>query len=95
VGTVPVFNEGEGTIVDFQVDLTFAATGPQENSHAKSHISEPGFLSVNHFQGLSREATATGIVFGVGINFTPDPSTFAVIQKTKSGSILIIVEAPE
>ena len=94
-GTVPVFNEGEGTIVDFQVDLTFAATGPLERSRVTSRIREPGFVSVAHFKGESREATATGTVSGVGSNWTPVPSTVAFIQRNDTGQISVTVEAPQ
>jgi hypothetical protein len=89
--TVTVFDSISVQLVNFEVNLTWTAVGEPVNKHDTEivHDTELGLHLVAQFRGRHAPAVATGTVLGLGLNFTPEPSTFAEIQTRNDGSILI------
>src|SRR5439155_6932917 len=79
---VPVDDAVTRLTYSFQVNLTFQAIGAAEFLHSKEMFvdRELGII-VTQLVGFIAPATATGTVFGLGQNFTPEPSDTATIQK--------------
>jgi hypothetical protein len=81
-----------GATEPFTVNLTFTGVGEvlEEKNHFTSN--EGGMIVNVFFDGLQRDASATGTVSGIGINFTPVPAAVAFIQKLHSGTVLVTKE---
>jgi hypothetical protein len=81
-----------GAIEPFTVKLTFTGVGEvfEEKNHFTSN--EGGMIVNVFFDGLQRDASATGTVSGLGNNFTPVPAAVAFIQKLHSGTVLVTKE---
>jgi hypothetical protein len=66
----------------FVVNVTFTGTNEFFGEKKPFHfIDNHGGVKVNIFsEGLARSASASGSITGVGVNFTPVPSTVAFLQ---------------
>jgi hypothetical protein len=80
------------TTEPFTVNLTFRGVG--EVLAGKNHFtSNEGGVKVNvFFDGIERPASVTGTVIGLGMNFTPEPTVIAFIQKFHSGTVVATKE---
>lgn len=89
--TVVVFDSVSLQDYDFDVYLTWTATGAMVSHHSKEmiHVKELGLKIITHLRGRHAPAVASGIVLGLGINFTPEPSDNADLQTENNGSIVI------
>jgi hypothetical protein len=89
--TVLVFDSVSFQSYDFDVDLTWTATGAMVPHHDKEmiHDKELGLKINTHLQGRHAPAVASGTVLGLGINFTPEPSDSAELQTENNGTIII------
>ncbi len=87
--TIPAFDFVSGLPVDVDVALTWDGTGDLTRSNSHFHSQSPGFIVNGHFNGVSRFAEASGSVTIGGTNFTPQPSGFAMMMSTKSGTVII------
>jgi hypothetical protein len=76
----------------FPVHISVNWTGIGETTREKIHsqTSTPGQLSIFRFDGMVREATASGTVSDGTTNFTPQPANaFAQLFSTSQGSVII------
>lgn len=75
----------------FVVNLTWTATVSAEFLHFKETFQDPelGIRLMSQSVGFIAQATATGTVFGLGANLTPETSDTASIQSQNDGSLLI------
>jgi hypothetical protein len=75
----------------FQVNLTWTATGKAELLHSKETFrdAELGIRILSQSVSSIAPATASGTVFGLGQNFTPEASDTGSIQTQNDGSLLI------
>jgi hypothetical protein len=89
--TVLVFHSVSFQTYDFDVDLTWTATGVLVSHHNKETLrdKELGLKIVTHLRGRHTPAVASGTVLGLGINFTPGPSDSAELQTENHGTIII------
>jgi hypothetical protein len=89
--TVPVFDVISFQSVDFQVNLSWTATGPVQFDHDVETFRDPdlGLLFIAKTRERRVDAVATGTLTGVGENFAADPSDFAEILKANDGSLVI------
>ena len=87
--TIEVFDYVSNTSfpVDISVNLTGIGATTRERIH--SQTSTPGTRSIFRFDGMVREATASGTVSDGTTNFTPQPATFAQLFSTSQGSVVI------
>jgi hypothetical protein len=81
---------------DYQVHLTWKATGIPEYVKTKETFSDPelGIKITAQAKSTQVDATATGTVVGIGsrghiFNFTPQASDSATIMKEANGAIII------
>src|SRR5262249_30636145 len=88
---VPVRDNITGITSTFEVNLTWKAPGKVEFLHSKETFRDPELGIRIMLQSVSfvAQATATGTVFGVGQNFTPESSDAATIQSQNDGTLLI------
>jgi hypothetical protein len=86
--TVSMLDDRSGATSDFQVNLTWEATTKAVTSNFTDSFKDKdlGIKVKGHFQGTMREAVATGTVFGLGQNLTPEPSDSASIQRQNFGT---------
>jgi hypothetical protein len=71
--------------------LTWIAEGPAVFDHSKEKFTDEdlGIKIMTHLRGRHRPAEAVGSIFGLGRNFTPEPSIDAELQTQNSGTIII------
>jgi hypothetical protein len=71
------------------VNMNWVGTRPF-NDHSHLNIRDfDGLRIIENFKGRHRQAIATGSVEGLGIEFTPVPSSTAEIQTNRSGTVTI------
>ena len=89
--TVMVFDSFSSPFYEFDVDLTWIAHAEFMAHHSKEtlHDKDLGIKIITHLRGRHAPAVASGIVLGLGINFTPEPSDSAELQTENNGSIVI------
>lgn len=67
------------------VNVTWTATGPLTHDTSNDHFKGDGFSFNDHFNGATREASASGTI--AGHTFTADDVEFADLGRVNSGSI--------
>jgi hypothetical protein len=89
--TVPVFDSISRQMYDFDVDLTWTATGAPVSHHDQETFRDKdlGIKIQTQLRGRHVPAVATGTVVGLGHNFTPKPSDSAELQTDNNGTITI------
>lgn len=83
--TIDVFDGISGTTFPVDISISWTGTGPITASHEHFIFRAPGFRQNFHLNGKSNPATASGSVTVGGTNFTPSPSTSAVLVDVKQG----------
>ena len=75
----------------FQVNLTFDAIAPAEFLHSKETFKDANLVIRIMSQSVrfTAQARATGTVFGLGQNLTPEASDVAAIQSQNDGTLNI------
>lgn len=81
------FLTGSSTPVTF--DLTWTGNGDPTTSHTHQVYSSPGLRFSASLHGTSRPATATGSISDGTSQFAPEPSTFASLTSTTTGSVTL------
>jgi len=93
--TVPVFDLMSLQFYDFDVDLTWTGRGPavRQNSKETFRDRDLGIFIKTHLKGVARPAeavgTVVGLVEGVQVNVTPEPTADAEIQRRDDSSLVI------
>jgi hypothetical protein len=89
--TVPVFDSISRQVYDFDVVLTWTATGTPVSHHDKETFrdKELGIKIKTQIRGRHAPAEAVGTVVGLGQNFTPESSDSAELQAENNGTIII------
>jgi hypothetical protein len=89
--TVPLFDIVGQQIVNFEINLTWSATGEPVVHHCTETIRDRdlGIFLTARFRGTHVPAQASGTVVGLGLNFTPEPSVSAEIQTQNDGTVTI------
>lgn len=87
--TIPVFDFISGTEFNVSVDLVWTGIGELSRGTFHSHFKSPGCIINERFNGSFRSGEASGTVSDGVTNFTPNPSEFANLSSTKSGSLFI------
>jgi hypothetical protein len=89
---VPVRDDVTQATTTFVVNVTF--TGTSQFVVERDHITDNhGGFKVNvYFDGQARSASASGSITGVGVNFTPVPSTVGFMQIIHSGFLFVTKE---
>ena len=82
-------NEVTNTPLNLDVTMTWAGTGSTTRQATPSHFSAPGLLVNGIVVGFNRDATATGTITDGTTNFTPTPSTSALVSNVTSGEITV------
>jgi hypothetical protein len=81
------------TFTSFPVDISVSWTGFGATTREKSHSNStaiPGLRVIALFDGMTREATASGTVSNGITNFTPEPALSASMNSGIQGSLVII-----
>jgi len=88
--TVAVVDNAGSTHL-FTVNLTWAAIGPAVRNHEHELFRDEdlGLFINSQVRGKLVPAVATGIVSGLGDNWTPEPSTSAEILTQNVGQVII------
>jgi hypothetical protein len=73
-----------------EVSVTWTGTGTAVRETRHFHLKMPGFKVNSHFNGLTREATASGTVSDGTTNFTPEPAVSAELASVRQGQVEII-----
>lgn len=89
--TMPVLELNTGQFFDFDVNLTWTALGPPKSHHETERFQDKDLriLVVAQFRGTQVDAQATGTVVGLGLTFTPAPSTSAELLTQNDGILTI------
>jgi hypothetical protein len=89
--TVPLEDAVSTLVFPFQVSMTWEATGKPQFVHFKETFQDPevGIKITARSRSTLAEATASGTVFGLGQNHTPEASDSATIQKQFDGTLVI------
>jgi hypothetical protein len=89
--TVPVFDLVSQQVINFDVNLTWTATGKPVVHHGTETIRDEDLdiFVTAHFPGKLAPAVASGTVVAFGVNFTPEPSVRAEIQTQNDGIVTI------
>lgn len=91
---IPFFDNVSGESFDVALDVTWSATGDLVLFPGNVQIREPGFNFVANSISKNREMVATGTIIGLEENFTPFPSTQALIGTIQGGSLLVQMTNP-
>ncbi len=83
--TLQCYDYYSGGSFDAPIALVWTAVGDPQSSSYSSHYRTAGFIVHDRFTGTYRNAEASGSVS----DFTPNPSSYAVITNAKSGSVVI------
>jgi hypothetical protein len=86
---VATVNEVTGTPFNIDVTMTWAGTGSTTRQATHEHFSAPGLLVNGIVVGFTRAAVATGTITDGTTNFTPTPSSSAMVSKVTSGEITV------
>ena len=86
---VATVNEVTGTPFNIDVTMTWAGTGSTTRQATPSHFSAPGLLVNGIVVGFTRAAVATGTITDGTTNFTPTPSSSAMVSNVTSGEITV------
>jgi hypothetical protein len=93
--TMPVFDFTSLQTDDFDIDLTWTATGPalRQNSKETFRDRDLGIFIQTHLKGVAAPAEVVGTVIGTAIglqlNFTPESSIDAEILRVNNSSLII------
>jgi len=86
---IATVNEVTGTPFNLSVTMTWAGTGSITREATPFNFSVPGLRVNGIVVGFTRAAVATGTITDGTTNFTPTPSTSAMVSKVTSGEITI------
>jgi uncharacterized delta-60 repeat protein len=90
--TATVFDSISLQFYDFDINLTWTATGPAVRQNSKETFRDPdlGLVIKSHNKGVTVPAEVVGTVVGLGgQNVTPEPSVDAEIQRLDASSLTI------
>lgn len=87
--TVTMYNYLTDSTFDVFVDLTWTGSGPLFRQMSNSHFQFPGCKINERFRGTFRSAVASGSVSDGWTNFAPEPSVWAEMFSTQSGSVFV------
>jgi hypothetical protein len=83
------FNQIGCSDTTISVDASWTGFGPISHETAHDHFRSDGFSENDHFNGTSRNATATGTIGG--LTLTADDLEFADMGSANSGSTVICI----
>jgi hypothetical protein len=89
VAEIDTVDNVSGTPIHLEIRLSWSAAGQELGGVAHNSFQVPGYRSMTTSKGISREATAIGTVSDGQTNYTPDPSFYALISDSSSGSVTI------
>jgi hypothetical protein len=87
--TVEVLDFISNTSFPLHISVNWTGIGATTREKIHSQTSSPGIRSIFRFDGMVRQATASGTVSDGTTNFTPQPATFANLFSTSQGSVMI------
>ena len=93
--TVRVFETVSLQVFDFDIDLTWTATGPADRQNTKETFRDRdlGIFIKTHLKGVTVPSEAVGTVvatvMGMQVNFIPESSTDAEIHRAHDSSLII------
>ena len=87
--TIQVTDFITGSTSNVDVDLTWSGAGALLRESERFHFRAPGFILQSRLNATFRDAQALGSVTLGGVNWTPQPSSFAQIASVKQGSVTI------
>ena len=89
VTTIDVYSYQTNTMSQVSVDLTWTGVGDVVRGNSHYRNSYPNYRISSHQVGSSTAATAEGTVLLEGTNLTPQPSEYANLYESQSGSVVV------
>jgi hypothetical protein len=87
--TLEVFDFVSLTSFPVEVSVSWTGTGAIRREKQHFQVKRPGLKANFRFDGLTRDATASGTVSDGTTNFTPEPAVFADMYSVKTGEVVI------
>ena len=88
--SVDVLDFVSNTAFPVDISLNWSGTGPLTVSRTHNIVRAPGFRENFTVSGASRPATASGSVSALGMNFSPNPASFAELDLVKEGDLQVV-----
>lgn len=90
VGTATMYDLGGNQVYIAAVNISWLGIGPVSTMITSNHFRSPGFMSIEHFNGQSREAMASGMLPDqAGANLAATPTTEADMENASGGTIFL------